>query len=69
MKPLKPDQIKAVREGLSMSQSEFAETFHLNVRTVQQWEQGVSSPSGASAVLLWLIARIPQQIMKALKGT
>lgn len=67
MRALKPSEIKRVREGLEMSQGQFAKTFHLNVRTVQQWEQGVSTPSGPTAVLLWLIARIPQQIIKALR--
>jgi putative transcriptional regulator len=67
MRALKPAEIKRVREGLEMSQGQFAKAFHLNVRTVQQWEQGVSTPSGPTAVLLWLIARIPHQILKALR--
>jgi putative transcriptional regulator len=50
-----------------MSQAVFAKTFHLSVRTVQQWEQGITTPSGPTAVLLWLIDRIPQQILKALR--
>jgi putative transcriptional regulator len=67
MRALKPSEIKRTRESLAMSQAEFAKAFHLNVRTVQQWEQGANTPSGPTAVLLWLIARIPQQILKALR--
>jgi putative transcriptional regulator len=67
MRALKPSEIKRTREGLAMSQAEFAKAFHLSARTVQQWEQGATTPSGPTAVLLWLIARIPLQILKALK--
>jgi putative transcriptional regulator len=67
MKALKPSEIKKVREQMEMSQAQFAKAFHLSFRTVQQWEQGATTPSGPTAVLLWLIARIPHQILKALK--
>jgi DNA-binding transcriptional regulator YiaG len=67
MKPLKPAEIKRTREGLGMSQAEFGRAFHLSARTLQQWEQGATTPSGPTAVLLWLISRIPQQIIKALR--
>jgi putative transcriptional regulator len=67
MRALKPSDIKRTRESLEMSQAEFAKAFHLSARTVQQWEQGATRPAGPAAVLLWLIARIPQQILKTLK--
>jgi putative transcriptional regulator len=67
MKPLKPADIKKLRNRLGMSQAAFAKTFRLNIRTVQSWEIGASQPSGGTAVLLWLISRIPHAIMKALK--
>jgi putative transcriptional regulator len=67
MRVLKPAEIKSVREGLGMSQAEFAQAFRLNVRNLQKWEIGGARPSGGTSVLLWLISRIPQQILKALK--
>jgi putative transcriptional regulator len=67
MKVLKPTEIKTLRERLEMSQAAFAKTFHLNVRTLQSWEIGASTPSGPTAVLLWLIDRIPKAIIKALR--
>jgi putative transcriptional regulator len=67
MRALKPSEIKRTRERLAMSQAEFAKAFHLSTRTLQQWEQGATTPSGPTAVLLWLISRIPQQILKALR--
>ena len=67
MRALKASEIKEIREGLELSQAQFAKAFHLNFRTVQQWEQGVSKPSGPTTVLLWLISQIPHQILRALK--
>jgi putative transcriptional regulator len=68
MRALKPSEIKALRDRLEMSQAEFAKAFHLNVRTLQNWELGRITPSGPTAVLLWLIDHIPQQILKALRN-
>jgi len=36
--------IKEIRSGLSLSQSQFATKFNIPVRTLQQWEQNKSSP-------------------------
>jgi putative transcriptional regulator len=66
---MKPSEIKKARDRLGMSQAEFAETFHLNLRTLQKWEIGETTPTGPAAVLLWLIGAIPQAIIKALKST
>lgn len=35
-----PGDIRAVRDRLNMSQSEFADLFDVSPRTVQAWEQG-----------------------------
>ena len=67
MRLLKPSEIQDARTTLGMSQAEFANAFRLNVRTLQEWEIGRRQPTGAAAVLLWLIATIPQPILKALK--
>lgn len=67
MRPLTPGKIKALRERLDMSQAEFAKTFRLSIKTLQSWEAGAKKPSGAAALLLWLLDRIPQAIMNALK--
>jgi putative transcriptional regulator len=64
---LKPAEIQQARAALGMSQAEFAAAFRLKVRTLQDWEIGRRQPTGAAAVLLWLIATIPQSILRALK--
>jgi putative transcriptional regulator len=47
--------ILELRQKTGLSQSKFANRFHLNVRTVQQWEQGTRK---APDYVIWLIARV-----------
>jgi DNA-binding transcriptional regulator YiaG len=51
-----------------MTQEQFADTFHLKLWTLRNWEQGRSNLSGAAAVLLWLLTKMPNPIIKALKN-
>lgn len=39
-------QIKAAREASNLSQSRAAKAWGINLRTLQQWEQGNRFPSG-----------------------
>ena len=47
--------ILELRQKTGLSQSKFAEHFHLNVRTIQQWEQGTRKKPD---YVIWLIARV-----------
>ncbi len=60
-----PD-VKAIREGLKLSQAEFSHRFRLSLKTVQDWEQGRFEPDQASRTLLRLIEKIPQAVEEAL---
>ena len=53
------DVVKA-RLGTGLSQSEFAAALQISPRTLQQWEQGRRSPSGAAETLLRIVARHPE---------
>lgn len=53
------DVVKA-RLGTGLSQSEFAAALKISPRTLQQWEQGRRSPSGAAETLLRIVARHPE---------
>ena len=53
------DVVKA-RMGTGLSQAEFAAALQISPRTLQQWEQGRRSPSGAAQTLLRIIARHPE---------
>ncbi len=47
--------ILELRQKTGLSQSQFAKRFHLNVRTVQTWEQGTRKTPD---YVIWLIARV-----------
>lgn len=58
--------VAAVRGRLGMSQPQFAARFGMSVATLRHWERGDRSPQGPALVLLNLIERDPQGVMKAL---
>jgi DNA-binding transcriptional regulator YiaG len=58
--------VKAIREALGLSQSEFAARFGLRLKTVQNWEQGRSRPDEPARVLLRVIQREAEAVDRAL---
>ena len=63
---VKKVNVRAVRERLGLSQSEFSSVFALGLDTVQNWEQGRRAPTGATRVLLQIIEREPAAVSRAL---
>lgn len=53
--PLKPAQIKRIREASRVSQSVFARLLNTSVSTVQKWEIGQKKPTGTALKLLHLV--------------
>ena len=47
-----PDDVKAIRQRLGKSQSEFALLIGVSVSTLQNWEQGRKCPGRSSACLV-----------------
>jgi putative transcriptional regulator len=58
--------VQAIRKRLGLTQQEFALKFGFSVGTVRNWEQGARAPDGAARVLLTVIEREPEAVMKAL---
>jgi putative transcriptional regulator len=58
--------IKAIREKLGFSQSKFAALIAVNVRTLQNWEQGHRHPTGPAKVLLRLVQTAPELVIESL---
>jgi len=58
--------VKAIRQRLKLSQRAFAERFGFDVRAVQNWEQHRRQPDAAARVLLRVISREPEAVMRAL---
>lgn len=55
VEPLKPEQIKRIRESSRVSQGVFARLLNTSVSTVQKWEVGQKKPTGTALKLLQLV--------------
>jgi putative transcriptional regulator len=74
--PLTPDDLnrmkrtpraKIIRRAFGLTQEEFAAQFHLPLDTLRDWEQGASEPDQAARAYLWVIARDPDAVRRALQ--
>lgn len=61
----KDEWVASVRAKLGLSQDKFATLLGISKRTVQEWEQGRSVPSGAARVLLRVAAKNPKVVLEA----
>jgi len=59
-------RIVALRKRFQLSRRQFAERFGLDARALQEWEQGRRVPDRAARVLLTVIDRDPEAVVKAL---
>ena len=62
------ERIGALRRRMKLSRRQFADRFGLDVRAVQDWEQGRRVPDRAARVLLTVIDRNPEAVVSALGG-
>ena len=62
----KPLDVKNIRAKVGMSQNEFASAFGISVSTLRHWERGDRTPNGPALVLLNVVAKEPQAVLKAL---
>lgn len=58
--------VRAIREKVDMSQSEFARYFGFSKRTLEHWEHGRRVPTGPARAFLMVIAREPEAVRRAL---
>lgn len=58
--------VKNLRTKIGMSQNEFASAFGISVATLRHWERGDRSPHGPALVLLNVVAKEPQAVLRAL---
>ena len=61
-----PLDVKAIRNKLDKSQSEFALMIGVSVSTLQNWEQGRRKPDGPARALLKVASENPEAVSKAL---
>jgi putative transcriptional regulator len=55
--PLRPAQIKRIRQTSRVSQAVFAALLNTSVSTVQKWEIGQKRPTGTALKLLHLVQK------------
>ncbi len=58
--------VRLLREGLGLSQSEFAARFQINLRRLQDWEQGRVNPDSVTLAYLKLILHEPDTVRRVL---
>jgi len=61
--------VKGIREGLGLTQQEFAFRYRISPRTLQKWEQGVRTPEGPARTYLIVIKNAPEAVAQALQDT
>ncbi len=61
-----PLDVKNIRAKIGMSQNEFASAFGISVSTLRHWERGDRTPHGPALVLLNVVSKEPNAVLKAL---
>lgn len=62
----RPGRLRELRARLGLSQAQFAKRFHLNLRTLQDWEQMRRVPDDTARAYLRVIERNPEVVEAAL---
>jgi len=63
---VEPNEVVQARQGTGLSQAQFAEALSISKRTLQEWEQGRRSPSGAAQALIRIARNHPEVVREAL---
>jgi putative transcriptional regulator len=59
---ISPNEIVNIREKFNMSRGVFARLLHTSSRTLENWEQGRSTPNGQAVTLLKLVQSHPETL-------
>ncbi len=60
------NEVVQARQSTGLSQADFAAALSISKRTLQEWEQGRRSPSGAAQALIRIARRHPEVVREAL---
>jgi putative transcriptional regulator len=60
--------VKRLREGLGLTQEEFAATYRIPVGTLRDWEQARKNPDATARAYLTVIARNPEAVAEWLRA-
>jgi len=62
-RPMKPADIRALREQLNASQALFARLLNVSSNAVESWEQGLRQPRQATLKLLHVARKNPEVLL------
>jgi putative transcriptional regulator len=60
-------RLQAIRRRMKLSQTQFAERFHIPVATLRDWEQARRQPDAAVWAYIQVIDHEPDAVLRALK--
>ena len=63
---VEPNEVAQARQNSGLSQMQFAQALGISKRTLQEWEQGRRSPSGAAQTLIRIAQKHPDVVREAL---
>jgi putative transcriptional regulator len=63
---VEPNEVTQARQGTGLSQAQFAEALCISKRTLQEWEQGRRSPTGAAQALIRIARNHPDVLREAI---
>jgi len=63
---IEANEVVLARQSTGLSQAQFAEALSISKRTLQEWEQGRRSPSGAAQTLIRIAKNHPEVVREAL---
>ena len=62
-------QVKIIRRALGISQEDFASRYRIPLGTLRDWEQGRRQPERSARILLKVVEKEPEAVMRALAKT
>ena len=62
---VEPNEVALARQSTGLSQAQFAEAMNISCRTLQEWEQGRRTPSGAAKTLIRIAQKHPEIVREA----
>jgi DNA-binding transcriptional regulator YiaG len=62
-KPMKPTEVRSLRESLNASQALFARLLNVSSNAVESWEQGIRQPRQATLKLLHIARKNPAVLL------
>ncbi len=63
-----PVNVKSIRQETRLTQEEFASAFGISVATLRHWERGDRKPHGPALVLLNLVKKAPDTVLRVLNS-